>query len=182
MDLDVLLRCVARGDPAALSRIYAQTVAQLYAIAWALLRSREDAEEIVCDVYVQVWQRASSYDATRGSVMAWLAVMTRHRALDRLRQRRPSTSLDDCNNPEAMALHGESMSPEDILTTFQTGSRVRRALEQLPAQRRELLGLAFFRGLSHQEIADAVGLPLGTVKSHVRRALATLQVALTDLP
>jgi RNA polymerase sigma-70 factor (ECF subfamily) len=114
--------------------------------------------------------------------MAWLAVMTRNRAVDRLRQRRSMLSLDAKGNPELASLQVEGPGPEEILTTFQTGSVVRRALAALPPERRELLGLAFFQGLSHQEIAAAVGLPLGTVKSHVRRALASLQAALADKP
>jgi RNA polymerase sigma-70 factor (ECF subfamily) len=178
--LATLVRCVARGDRAALSGIHQQTVAQIFAIARAMLRSKEDAEEVVCDVYVNLWQRAASYDAARGSVMAWLAVMTRNRAIDRLRQRRSMRSLDAGGNLELLALHGEGPGPEETLTRFQTASAVRQALTALPPQRRELLGLAFFQGLSHQEIAAAVGLPLGTVKSHVRRALASLQAALAD--
>jgi RNA polymerase sigma-70 factor (ECF subfamily) len=180
--LDSLVRCVALGDRTAFSGIYQQTVAQIFAIARAMLNSKEDAEEVVCDVYVNLWQRAASYDAARGSVMAWLAVMTRNRAVDRLRQRRSMLSLDAKGNPELASLQVEGPGPEEILTTFQTGSVVRRALAALPPERRELLGLAFFQGLSHQEIAAAVGLPLGTVKSHVRRALASLQAALADKP
>jgi len=176
--LDTLVRCVAGGDRSALSGIYRQTVTQIFAIARAMLRSREDAEEVVCDVYVTLWQRAASYDAARGSVIAWLAVMTRNRAVDRLRQRRSMLSLDAGGNPELLALHGEGPGPEETLTRFQTARVVRQALAALPPARRELLGLAFFHGLSHQEIAAAVGLPLGTVKSHVRRALASLQAAL----
>jgi RNA polymerase sigma factor (sigma-70 family) len=141
-----------------------------------MLRCKEDAEEVVCDVYTCAWQRAKTYDSSRGTVMAWLAVMTRNRAVDRVRQRRDSLSLDD-ERHEALAasLAGQTLGPEEVLTQFQSGSAVHRALRSLSAQRRYLLGLAFFRGLSHQEIADTTRLPLGTVKSHLRRALAALQ-------
>lgn len=174
-----LVRSMAAGNQSALSAIYEQTVAQVFAIARSVLRSKEDAEEVVCDVYTQAWQRAASYDASRGSVMAWLAVMSRNRAIDRLRQRRDQVSLDDEKNAGlAASLAGECSSPEQLLAQFQSGSAVNRALQSLTPQRRQLVGLAFFQGLSHQEIAAAVGLPLGTVKSHVRRALASLQVEL----
>jgi RNA polymerase sigma-70 factor (ECF subfamily) len=108
--------------------------------------------------------------------MAWLAVVTRNRAIDRLRRRRAHLSLDDAHQQSL----GDSLAsavpgPEDILSRFQSGSAVQRALRTLTPQRQQVLGLAFFQGLSHQEIADALGLPLGTVKSHVRRGLATLQ-------
>lgn len=136
----------------------------------------ESAEKVVCDVYTHAWQRAGTYDPGRGSVMAWLAVMARNRAVDRLRQRRDALSLDDDRQGALSAsLAGEASSPEQLLTEFQSGRAVHRALQSLSEQRRLLLGLAFFQGLSHQEIADATRMPLGTVKSHLRRALAALQ-------
>ncbi len=178
--LDRLLSRVADGDQAALSTLYERTVAQVFAIACGVLRSREDAEEIACDVYAHAWRRAATYDATRGSVMAWLAVIARNKAIDRLRQRRVHVSLDDERQQVlAASLAGEAAGPEEMLALFESGSLVHRALESLTPNRRRLLGLAFFRGLSHQEIADALGMPLGTVKSHVRRALAALHCELT---
>jgi RNA polymerase sigma-70 factor (ECF subfamily) len=178
--LEDLVHAMAGGDHAALSNVYEQTAAQVFAIASRVLRSKEDAEEIVCDVYINVWQRANTYDSSRGSVMAWLAVMARNRAVDRLRQRRDALSLDDDRHGSlAAALVGEALGPEQVLAQFQSGSAVHRALQSLNAQRRYLLGLAFFQGLTHQAIADATGMPLGTVKSHLRRALAALQGQLT---
>jgi len=178
--LESLVRAMAAGDPNALSSIYEQTVAQVFAIARAILRSKEDAEEIVCDVYTNAWAAAAKYDASRGSVMAWLAVMARNRAIDRLRQRRDHLSLDDSQH-EALAgsIQGDAMGPDEVLARFQSGSAVRAALEKLTPQRRLLLGLAFFQDMSHQEIADSLGMPLGTVKSHVRRALGVLHEALS---
>jgi RNA polymerase sigma-70 factor (ECF subfamily) len=174
--LEDLVQAMADGDPAALSRVYEQTVGQVYAISRGVLRCNEDAEEVVCDVYTCAWQRAHTYDSSRGSVMAWLAVMTRNRALDRLRQRRASSSLNDERNEAlADALVGETPGPEEMLSKFQSGGAVHRALRCLSPQRRYLLGLAFFRGLSHQEISAATRMPLGTVKSHLRRALAALR-------
>jgi RNA polymerase sigma-70 factor (ECF subfamily) len=174
--LEDLVQAMADGNRAALSSVYEQTIAQVYAISRGMLRCKEDAEEVVCDVYTCAWQRAHTYDSRRGTVMAWLAVMTRNRAVDRVRQRRESLSLDD-DRHEALAasLAGHALGPEEVLAQFQTGSAVHRALRSLSVQRRYLLGLAFFRGLSHQEIADATRMPLGTVKSHLRRALAALQ-------
>ncbi len=175
--LEELVAAMAAGDQAALSRIYRETAAQVFAIARGMLRSKEDAEEVVCDVYTQAWQHAASFDASRGNVMAWLAVMARNRAVDRLRQRRELLSLDDERNDGiAQSAVSDALGPEQMLVQFQSGSAAHRALEFLTPQRRQLLGLAFFDGLSHQEIADVVGLPLGTVKSHVRRALAHLRM------
>jgi RNA polymerase sigma-70 factor (ECF subfamily) len=174
--LEDLVRAMARGDRAALPRLYERTLGQVFAISQGVLRCKEDAEEVVCDVYANAWQRASFYDPSRGTVMAWLAVMARSRAVDRLRQRREALSLDDDQDGAlAASLVGESLSPEQLLAQFQSGSAVHRALRALSPERRYLLGLAFFQGLSHREIADATRLPLGTVKSHLRRALAALQ-------
>jgi RNA polymerase sigma-70 factor, ECF subfamily len=177
--LEDLVRAMAHGDRTALSRVYEQTVAQVFAISRGLLRCKEDAEEVVCDVYTHAWQRASTYDSERGTVMAWLAVMARTRAVDRLRQRRTALSLDDDRHAAvAASLAGESLDPEQLLAQFQSGSAVHLALRALSPERRYLLGLAFFQGLSHREIADATRTPLGTVKSHLRRALAALQCKL----
>jgi RNA polymerase sigma-70 factor (ECF subfamily) len=174
--LENLVHAIARGEQAAFSSLYQQTVAQVFAIARCMLRSKEDAEEIVCDVYTFAWQRASAFDPKRGSVMAWLAVMTRNRAVDRLRQRRATLSLDDERQDELYkSLVSDTLGPDQILAQFQSGSAVHRALSALSEQRRRLIGLAFFQGLTHEEIAVVVGMPLGTVKSHVRRALTVLQ-------
>jgi RNA polymerase sigma-70 factor (ECF subfamily) len=165
---------MAAGNEAALSALYRQTVSQVVGITRAVLWLKEDAEEVVCDVYTNAWQRAKSYDASRGSVMAWLAVMTRNLAIDRLRQRRGTSSLHDDPQPLRGAALRARDEPEQIVARFQAGHAVHRALRSLSPQRRHLVDLAFFQGMTHQEIADAVGMPLGTVKSHIRRALVTL--------
>src|SRR5277367_4115329 len=154
--LEDLVLAMARGDGDALSRIYKSTFAEVFAIARCMLRCKEDAEEIVLDVYACAWQRARVYDAKRGTVMAWLTVMARNRAVDRLRQRRHYLSLDD-EQHEALAasLVTEAPSPEHLLTQFESGVAVHGALGTLNGQRRRLLRMAFFDGLSHQEIADA---------------------------
>jgi RNA polymerase sigma-70 factor (ECF subfamily) len=177
--LESLVQAMAAGDAAAFSSLYEQSVGQLFAIARGILRCQEDAEEVVCDVYTHAWRCAATYDSCRGSVMAWLSIITRNRSLDRLRQRRTMLSLDDVqHHAVSAALTDAEPGPEQLLSQTQAGSAVHRALMTLTPQRRRLVELAFFQGLSHQEIADAVGMPLGTVKSHLRRALAALQGAL----
>lgn len=180
--LEELLREMAAGNEAALSALYGHTVSQVIGITRAVLWRREDAEEVVCDVYTRAWQRAKTYDASRGSVMAWLAVMTRNLAIDRLRQRRDTVSLDVVPAPlRYVASAAAGTGPEQIVAQFQAGHAVHRALQSLSPQRRQLVDLAFFQGMTHQEIADAVGLPLGTVKSHIRRALVALHHELLEL-
>jgi RNA polymerase sigma-70 factor (ECF subfamily) len=171
-----LVQAMARGDQVALSRVYRQTVGQVFGIARAILGSKEDAEEVVCDVYAYAWQHADSYDESRGSVATWLTIIARSRAIDRRRQQRDHVSLDETRF-EALAgsLIDEQLDPEKVLSQSQAGGALHVALESLTPRRRQLIDLAFFHGLSHQELAVAIGMRLGTVKSHLRRSLAALQ-------
>ena len=170
------MRC---GQEGALEELYEATVGKLYALALAILRSAEDTEEIVCETYAYAWANAARFDASRANVLGWLLMLCRSRALDRLRQRRANP--DTVDFASLRETDSGSDQPFDILSLMQRRSRVHTALSQLTPERRHLVSLAFLHGLSHQEIADATRLPLGTVKSHVRRALAQLREALEAL-
>ncbi|MFZ0256735.1 MAG: sigma-70 family RNA polymerase sigma factor [Gammaproteobacteria bacterium] len=176
-ELPELVQAVVSGDREALQRLYHITVARVYRLAYAMLRDPADAEEIVCDVYWQVWQRALDYDAARGSVIAWLLIHCRSLALDRLRRRRAreATVTTFAEQPIPME---ENEAADELLSLLDSQSAVRRALGELPRIQCHLIALAFFKGLSHAEIALAVQLPLGTVKSHIRRGLQALRKAL----
>ena len=171
-----LVEDMRRGNEGALETLYEATVAKLYALASAIVRRVEDAEEVVCATYAHAWANAARYDSERATVTGWLLMLCRSRALDVLRQRRASAGriqelpLED--------LPDDGAQPDDLLNLVQTESRVHAALASLSAERRELVGLAFLQGLSHGEIAERTGLPLGTVKSHLRRALLQLRAHL----
>ena len=171
-----LVEDMRRGNEVALETLYEATVARLYALASAIVRRVEDAEEVVCATYAHAWANAAHYDSERATVTGWLLMLCRSRALDVLRQRRAQAGrmqelpLED--------LPDESARPDDLLNLVQTESRVHAALASLSAERRELVGLAFLQGLSHGEISERTGLPLGTVKSHLRRALQQLRAHL----
>ena len=178
--LATLVERIRRGQERALEELYEATVGKLYALASAILRSAEDAEEIVCETYAYAWANAARFDASRANALGWLLMLCRSRALDRVRQRRANaTALDIAALRETDS--GSSDQPYNILDLMQRRSRVHTALSQLTPERRHLVSLAFLQGLSHQEIADATRLPLGTVKSHVRRALAQLRDSLEAL-
>jgi RNA polymerase sigma-70 factor (ECF subfamily) len=178
-DLGALLARVRDGDEAALEELYELTVGKVYAVAAAILRSREDAEEVVCDTYTQAWSQAGRFDPRRATVLGWLTMMCRSRALDRLRHRRHRGDALVADGMEAVAaLADEAAAPDDLVQLLQTGTRVRNAVAALSPERRRYVSLAFLEGLSHEEIATRTGTPLGTVKSHVRRALAELRAAL----
>ena len=167
---------VAAGDTAALAELYDSTVAKVHALVKAIIRNPADAEEVTCDVYTQAWQTAVHFDPSRGSVVTWLMNIARSRALDCLRRQRGRTRLFDEQSPrEDIQDTADYVSPERLLNLFQSRSVIRMALEQLPPERRRLVGLAFFDDLSHSEIAELTGLPLGTIKSHLRRAIHSLR-------
>jgi len=178
--LATLVERMRSGQERALEELYEATVGKLYALASAILRSAEDTEEIVCETYAYAWANAARFDAARANVLGWLLMLCRSRALDRLRQRRATANaLDLVAMRETDSLGSDQ--PYDILSLMQRRTRVHTALSQLTPERRHLVSLAFLQGLSHQEIAEATSLPLGTVKSHVRRALAQLREALEAL-
>ena len=179
-NLAPLVERMRSGHERALEELYEATVGNLYALASAILRSAEDTEEIVCETYAYAWANAARFDANRSNVLGWLLMLCRSRALDRLRQRRAIVNALDlvASRQDVMSAVDQ---PYDILCLMQQRSSIHRALARLTPQRRHLVSLAFLHGLSHQEIADATHLPMGTVKSHVRRALAQLRAALETL-
>ena len=175
-DLTGLLQRVSRRDEAALRHLYQATSAKLYGLAQAMLGNAADAEEVVCDSYVQAWRSAARFDPGRGSVLAWLLMMCRSRALDLLRQRRSRAAAESAAS--RFAEEDTESAAEDLLHQAQAGTAIHQALDVLSPLRRHLVALAFFRGLSHQEIARAARLPIGTVKSHLRRSLQGMRAVL----
>lgn len=169
------LATIALGDVNAMGRFYRATISLVLARGRALV-AKEDAEEIANDVYLNVWCHPLGYDLTRGSVQAWLSIMTRNRAIDCLRRRRFMVSLDDEQEvPSVETLLNPTIPTDILLEQHESVSVARRALSTLNPLQRQLLDLSFFQELSHQEIARKVGLPLGTIKSHLRRALHRLR-------
>ena len=179
-DDSVLRGCldgVCEQNQPALGRFYDLTVSRVYSVALRIVRRTDLAEEVVSDVFVQVWRDAHRYDDTRGKVLGWLLVIARSRALDLLRRQDEAFS-----HPEPYDLVTEPEStrsqPEDLLSAAQAGSALHAALEKLNPLQRQLLSLAFFRGFTHSEIVEHMDLPLGTVKTHIRRALDVLRKTL----
>jgi RNA polymerase sigma-70 factor (ECF subfamily) len=165
-----------RRDEAALSKLYDATVARVHRLARTILGNSADADEIVGDTYLQAWQSAVRFDPGRGPVLGWLLMICRSRALDLLRQRR-SRALAE-STASRLVREAAEPAPEDLLWQAQQGTAIRGRLGELTPLRRQLLALAFYREMTHQEIAVAARLPVGTVKSHLRRSLQTLRGAL----
>jgi RNA polymerase sigma-70 factor (ECF subfamily) len=169
-----LVARIERRDSDALSELYDRYGARLNGLACRILGQTGEAEEILQDVFLYVWRAASSFDGTRGSVLAWLLVATRSRAIDRLRSRRSggrarTTALEDA--PEAVS----SENVEAGLAGREWEDLCRSAIGELPADQRRALELAYFEGLTQQEIAERTKAPLGTVKTRMRLGLMKLR-------
>ncbi len=165
---------IVESDEAALAALYDAMVGRVYGLALRITRQVQLAEEVAEDTFWQIWRQAPRFDVARGTAMAWIMTMARSRALDALRRRDPAECEADI---ETLVEGGgsDSPGPQDLLEAVQQGSLLHAALARLDPLPRQLVALAFFRGLSHEEIADQTGMPLGTVKSHIRRALERLR-------
>ena len=169
----VLLQRISSGDHTAVSELYDRHGRLLFSLIVRIVHDRAEAEEVLQEVFLSVWTKAHTYDSRLGSPMGWLVRLARNRAIDRLR------ALDARTRAvEAMDEPGLGDNPEDAIVRNQERSRVRQALETLPAEQRQLIEQAYFRGLTHSELAKVFGLPLGTVKTRVRSGMQGLRAQL----
>jgi RNA polymerase sigma-70 factor, ECF subfamily len=175
-----LLRLVAERQPDALAELYDRFSPTLLALARRILGANADAEDVLQEVFVQVWNRGERYDPARSSVSTWLVLIARSRAIDRLRSRKVIERTQEATAQAAQGLGEPHTSPEAIqnVLTKQRHERVRRELEALPAEQRQVLEMAFYEGLTQSEIAAQAGLPLGTVKTRTLLAMRKLRNAL----
>lgn len=175
-DLDLIER-IRQGDQPALDLLYKRYSSPIYSLVWKILQNSEEAEDVALDVFWQVWRQADRYDPARGTPPAWIFTLARSRAIDRLRSRARredrTISIDDPN------LHfdplDENASPDQIVSFRQSRDAVRAAMEKLSAVQREAIELAFLKGMTHVEIAERLGQPLGTVKTRIRQGLIRLR-------
>jgi RNA polymerase sigma factor (sigma-70 family) len=174
-----LLRQVADRQPAALDALYDRHAPTLLALGRRILGSLADAEEVLQEVFLHVWNQAGRYDSARSSVSTWLILITRSRAIDRLRTRKVVERTHETSVQENPPEHA---SPEGLETVFihERRERVRSELVKLPEEQRQVLEMAFYEGLSQSEIAAKAALPLGTVKTRTLLAMKKLRSALRD--
>lgn len=175
-----LIGRIVRQDDAALTALYRASASRVYRQALKLVRDAATAEEVVEDVYWQVWRQAPRFDAQRGNVLAWLMQITRSRAIDALRTlgRSPLHLALQIDHHEDTEPDADEHGPAQRLSQAQLARCIDDAMRALDPLRRQLVALAYQGGYSQSEIAEQTGLPLGTVKSHLRRALATMKEAL----
>jgi RNA polymerase sigma-70 factor (ECF subfamily) len=179
---DEILVAAAAGSDRAAGVLYDRYGQVMYAVAYRIVRDPADAEEVVLDAFAQAWRDAARFEAGRGSVAAWLTVITRSRALDLVRSRARRarlTSAAGVSDPEgAPGMSGPAAAPDELVSTREREREVRAALDGLSVPQRTAIELAFFEGLSHSEIAERLNEPLGTVKTRVRLGMQKLRESL----
>ena len=173
----MLLRQVLERRPEALAELYDRHAPTLLALARRILAGTSDAEEILQEVFLHVWNNAARYDAARSSVSTWLVLITRSRAIDRLRNRKVVERVHEAAHQNDPVRHA---SPEGVESVFfrERRQRVKSELDKLPPEQKQVLEMAFYEGLSQSEIADRAALPLGTVKTRTLLAMKKLRGAL----
>lgn len=175
-DYEALISAIAADDEEALNTFYNLTVDRTYSLARRITGRPDIAEEVVSDVYLQVWEQAANFRHHKGKVMTWLLMICRSRALDALRRikyMKQWLEYDEASD-ESCSDHFEDKEPYDLLVVLDYETEIHSALMQLKESQRQLISLAYFRGYSHQQLSDFMGIPLGTVKSEIRQAKQVL--------
>lgn len=166
---------LAAGERTALRQLYDATSAKLFGVILRILSDRQEAEDVLQDVYLTVWRRAEAFDPGRATAAAWLTAVTRNRAIDRLRARSPLAGAADADGLE---IADDAAGAEAELIRSDEGRRLHACLDQLREDQRSLIVAAFLGGLTYEALARRTGRPLGTVKSGVRRGLIRLRECL----
>ena len=190
-ELAALLSRVAQRDRQAFRTLYERSSAHLFAVVLRIQRNRTLAEDVLQEVYVNIWRSAGSYEAHRAQAMTWLTSVARNRAIDSLRRRQtePDTvssqtwhGEDDADNDDMLErLPSDEPGPDQLLARAAQARSIQSCMGQLSTEQQQSLALAFYQGLSHAEVADHLSQPLGTVKSWLRRGLQALKGCLDRL-
>jgi RNA polymerase sigma-70 factor, ECF subfamily len=164
----MLVSAIRSGDEQAMAQLYERYSSIVYSVALRVLGDATAAEDILQEVFMQLWRSPDIFDANRGSLPGWLAVIARNRAIDAVRKRRPETDINDV----VVSIEPDLASGAEWSRALE---KIRSALGSMPAQQRLALEMAFFEGLTHAEIAEKMGEPLGTIKTRIRAGLGALR-------
>ncbi|MFZ5567562.1 MAG: sigma-70 family RNA polymerase sigma factor [Pseudomonadota bacterium] len=177
LELTTLLDRVARQDATALKALYELSSALLFGLAMRVVRNPEWAEDVLQESYLTIWRSAGDYRASLSPPMAWMGLIVRSRALDLLRRRAAERAdrMDELDEALSDTLEGDAPNPMDEVQASQQARALHHCLQQLEQAQRQVLSLAYLRDLSHNELAEQLRLPLGTVKTWIRRGLIQLR-------
>ncbi len=174
-----MITAAARGDHSAFAALYDRLGSPLYSLAYRMLGDAAEVQDAMQDVFLEIWRRAANYDAGQSSVFTWAVLLTRSRVIDRLRARGRRSHLLEVSRQENEVLFpgvaSTSGSGADIVSINEEAARVRSLVGELPVEQRQAVELAFFSALTHQEIAEQLRQPLGTIKARIRRGLMKLR-------
>lgn len=165
-----LIARIRMGDETAMSDLYDRYSGIVYGVALRVLGNTTAAEDVLQEVFLQLWRRPRAFDSERGRLAAWLAVIARNRAIDHLRKRPPEDDIEEISISSGVNLETTALRQQIV-------DKVRAVLAQLPAEQKRLLEMAFFEGMTHSEIAGKTGEPLGTIKTRIRTGLLALRKA-----
>ena len=171
--LAALLAQAGLGNRAAFADLYESTKSKLFAVTLRIVRERHIAEEVLQDSFVNIWNNATKYAVAQSAPMTWMTAIVRNRSLDIVR--RPFLEVQDEDDYFAINMEDERPGPDDQLVARRDQVRIERCMKGLDGEQQQTISLAFFQGLSHSEVADHLGKPLGTVKTHIRRGLLKLK-------
>ncbi|HET9962070.1 MAG TPA: sigma-70 family RNA polymerase sigma factor [Nitrospiraceae bacterium] len=176
-----LVARVAKGDHEAFGHLYDQSSTLLYTLAFRILGDREQAAELIQEVYLEVWRKIARYDVGRGTPIAWLVTLTRSRAIDRLRFRSSSGQrlvLDSLEHPLVSQTPDVGPNPHEAPEDMHLREVMAKAILELPGPQQQAIEMAFYQGMTHQEIAAKLNQPLGTVKTRIKLAMTKLRASL----
>lgn len=175
-----LVERIKRGDSSGLDELYARYSSPVYSLVFKILQNADEAQDVTLDVFWQIWRQADRYDPSRGAPPAWIFTLARSRAIDRFRarHRREDRTLSFDDPGLSLDPLDEAASPDQVATFRQTRDAVREALKTLSPAQRLAVEMAFFRGMTHVEIAEALSQPLGTIKTRIRQGLIKLRKGL----
>jgi len=170
-----LVKLAGNGDEAAFGILYSRLAPGLYGMAFRMMNDAKEAEDVLQEGFTYIWQKASNYDPSRSSAYAWAVMIVRNKAIDRLRARQRGDRLREKVTNESGFFAERDDSSAQVPLSRERNAEVREALKQIAPEQRQAVELAFFSGLTHEQIAEQLGAPLGTIKARIRRGLLRLR-------
>lgn len=174
-ELKLMKRIQAR-DTEALSELYDLYSRLLFGLILSVVKKRTEAEDLLQEVFVQIWEKAPAFDADKGNVYGWVTTLTRHKAIDRIRSRNYKSQVREANELEPARLDGDGFSdPLDATIMAERAELLKKALQEIPEEQRQVIEIAYYNGFTQAELSEHLDIPLGTVKTRMRQGMIKLK-------